>query len=310
MSILALLAFGGGAPGGAIPVTSETDTSAGPTCHMAVIPPMVFLEQVAPMNHPPGKLATHKLTNTVRYNGLRIAQEGHDLGPALPHPPNPWGILAAKSSRKIGYAASKVKADAKPLACSSAELKLLVCGDVTMPWAANQSNSLHTVFVGMTAEDQLCGQIDMFATQVVDTLMLMKIAVAPAAVATEFTFQGLGKDALGVEPEKAGATYFTSLAAGVAKSALSNWERPVVATTSVGGGYAVASVEVSYDVKKRTLTKTYSATTGGYAVKNTEEVRDVGAVEAGTTFHNPLPGYGGKTTVDPVTPGENPWKSL
>ena len=176
------------------PISDELDISTGVASHnvwLTVPPPgpfpvptpLVSWEVPIPMKWLPG-IATHKFTSSVYYQGLIpvpkfIVQEGHDCGMLIlditpPQPVNQWyAICWPFSKRQIKFSASTVKMNGKSVGCTAGfrPIPMLSCGDpFSLPVTNNLTNSLRSVFVGMTFGDFILGLVVIGASMAIDAI--------------------------------------------------------------------------------------------------------------------------------------------
>jgi len=142
--------------------------------------PAPHVELPVPIYWPPG-FGQHKLTSTVKHQGVTIAQQDHDCGILIPHvsvPPVPLNIMLALiipfSSRKFAFSAGTVKLDGAAAAVgvlSSLPVPMIACGDpVSLPIAFPVTNAANTVHVGMDGKDLVIGAINLAGSMVADAL--------------------------------------------------------------------------------------------------------------------------------------------
>ncbi|MGF1468184.1 MAG: hypothetical protein ACFCGT_18850 [Sandaracinaceae bacterium] len=115
----------------------------------------------------PGGLATgaSALASSVLHRGMRIALDGHDVGPLIGHAPavpGPNDVLYAahtlSSSREVVFSAHRVKAEGTAVAVVALSAPMLACADpVPLPVVACPTNALNSMVVGMSARDVLAG---------------------------------------------------------------------------------------------------------------------------------------------------------
>lgn len=156
-----------------VPVNIVSDPVVGLTSHMGPCPPFVNASAEGTLQgHGPGLLLrTHKVSTTVTHKGLPIVQQGHDVGPLVPHltyplVPNPWyGRILPGASMKVVFGAQAVRVGGTPAGGAALMLPMLTCGEpVPTPTAVPPLSSLNTVHVGLTQRDLLAGAVDVVAT--------------------------------------------------------------------------------------------------------------------------------------------------
>ena len=143
---------------------------------MGPIGPILSIE-VGFQHWPPGNLLRkNKLTRNVRHKGYKIVQEGHDLGPLIPHVTfpiisNPWYVkIWPLSSNETKFSSSSVRANGKPVACASLwpPLPMVACGEpISLPFSF-PINNWNTVRVGLSWRDLLAGALDIIIGLVMD----------------------------------------------------------------------------------------------------------------------------------------------
>jgi hypothetical protein len=218
----------------------------------AVLPPFLpHLEMPVTMMWPPGfALMQNKLTTTVIHKMLPIVLDGHDCGymiihvPIPPAPPNVKVVLhIAFSSRKIAFAASKVKANGTPIACTSIwfPIPMMVCANpITMPLGTAPFNLLNSVQVGMTWTDVLFGVISIAVTMAIDFFSWDPAGPISLGSATDWAWKATLGDSPKMWAIKAGA----GLAVNAARLFIADGDGSL--SLSVGpGGYWGASAGFS-----------------------------------------------------------------
>ena len=271
-----------------VPVSAENDMTNGATSHvllMLVGTPDLW-ECAAPMNHKPGSWAgRHSLTTNVKFNNQRVVLDGHDQGPLLQHLPinDPYRTL--KSNRKTVYAASRVRANRTPLACTTAtRFNMMACGDpISMPLVNNISNADYNLYIGLAADDEVRG----------DAAIVMSIATDAIAFAIACAGGGpvavLANDVLndffGVDPLKMAVGGGLGLATSIIVSGASGWKEPITLKLEQGNGFVSISHEISYN-----------PSTGSWDHKGTSNAVGSGKNEYGGNLHKPLPPPPGNPT--------------
>jgi hypothetical protein len=279
-----------------VPVSAENDLTNGATSHvllMMVAHPDLW-ECAAPMNHGPGSWAgRHSLTSNVKFNEQRIVLDGHDQGPLLRHLPFDDPYRSLKSNRKTVYAASRVRANGTPMACTTTtKLNMIACGDpVSLPLVNNVSNQEYTLYIGLAADDELKGDIAI-AVSIITDVIAFAVACAtanPSPVAIDA--DGLVGDFFGVDPVKTVVGANLGLAASIITSGASGWKDPIVYKVETGNGFRAMTHEVSYD-----------PSTGEWAHKGTQNTVGIGKSEYGGPIYTPAKAP--SPAPDAAAPGE------
>jgi hypothetical protein len=176
------------------PISDALDLSTGVASHhvwLTVPPPgpfpvpvpLVSWEVPIPMKWIPGT-ASHKFTTSVLYQGLipipkHIVQEGHNCGMLIlditpPQPANQWyAICWPFSKREIKFSASTVKMNGKAVGCTAGfrPIPMLSCGEpFSLPACNNLTNSLRSVYVGMTFGDFILGLVQIGVSLAIDAI--------------------------------------------------------------------------------------------------------------------------------------------
>ncbi len=235
------------------PVSIGPDTTTGTTVHLAPIP---NTDLPAHMNSPPGEYTcVHSFTDCVFHKGSRIATEGHDLGPLLPHAV-PELASELRSRRYPVWAASTVQMDGRSTACADAHFPLIACGEVMAPVGDNVSNATHSVMVGMTDLDVDVGMYDALMTVAVTTIAAMTGGNAP----NPYTYL------LGISWQTTVASAPVSLIRSIYISQHNNWSTPISIRMSAGRGVIGAAREVGYDPRTKRIFVRDSARAPGATV--------------------------------------------
>jgi len=163
--------------------TTATDLSwtitAGVTIHDCMQPPVAAvisgpnLEAPVPMDWCGGKVGgRHSFATSVTHRGAPLAQNTHDCGVLIPHvtllpmpdPLTPLKILG--SSRKVAFAAQRIRANKRPVALTSKLplVPMLACGTLPLPVGINLTNDLASVDLGFTTSDLVAGWAEVAAT--------------------------------------------------------------------------------------------------------------------------------------------------
>lgn len=232
-----------------VPVSAENDLTNGATSHvllMMVAYPDLW-ECAAPMNHGPGGWAgRHSLTSNVKFNEQRIVLDGHDQGPLLRHLPFDDPYRSLKSNRKTVYAASRVRANGTPMACTTTtKLNMIACGDpVSLPLVNNVSNQEYTLYIGLAADDETKGDIAIVVSVATDLIAFaVTCAGGPVAVAA----REIAKDFFGVDHRKLAIGAGLGFAASIITSAASDWKEPITVKLEQGNGFVSIAHEISYN---------------------------------------------------------------
>jgi len=170
----------------AAPIIPTTHPYCGPTPPFT-LPIVPFIETTTTMWWPPGALlGKNKFASDVYHNNDMIAQEGHDVGPLVPHVySSPCDnvhliIETIKSSRKGNFAAGEVKANGKPIGCfTMIDLAIIPtpmtpCSVVPMPLCGTGGTACLTneVIVGMHFIDMLAGWFELVVSSLFSLLKL------------------------------------------------------------------------------------------------------------------------------------------
>ncbi|MBK6513604.1 MAG: hypothetical protein IPM79_24960 [Polyangiaceae bacterium] len=224
-----------------VPVSIETDVTYGGTFHNIVFAFIDLWDGTAPMNHPPGAAyGKHKLTPKVLHKAKMLVQDGHDEGPNLPHSPVSYFLHLLRSSRKNIYSASTVRAQNRALACVDDFHQMMVCGDpISLPSGFNASNSLHTVQIGMTAADELAGDVSKWGSVAIDVVGFMTSGGAEA-------FAGVAMGLVGLDFQKAGRLAALSVVTSTITSASNDWKTPITVKGELGPPQLTQEVEISW----------------------------------------------------------------
>lgn len=274
-----------------VPVSAENDISNGAGCHVLLM--MIgnpdLWECGAPMNHDPGSWAgRHSLTSNVRFNNQRIVLDGHDQGPLLNHLPMSDPYRSLKSNRKTVYAASRVRANGTPLACTTTKkFNMIGCGDpVSLPLVNNVSNEGHNLYIGLAADDELKGDLAI-ATSIITDIISFAIACATGGPAGPLAddAKGVLGDFFGVDPVKMGVGAGLGLAASIITSGASGWKEPITLKLEQGNGYVSIAHEISYNPD-----------TGSWDQKGSSNVVGGGKNEYGGNLYTPSPAPAEDTT--------------
>ena len=252
-------------------VSIATDLTSGSSNH-TMSPYPDFWETTAPMDWTPGGvMGKHAIAPTVKAHGQGLVLDGHDLGPLLNHAPANFPLHAMKSSRKTIYAASTVVVTGKPAACADVSKRsyMMLCGDpVCTPLGENDTNQIHSVFIGMTDLDRLKGQVNIGVAMGTDAVTcIFKAATASDDLGIGKALVETAKDIVGYDPEKALIGAAVNLVGSVAISYASGWKEPIVLKAEVGGGYGGVSSEFSYQPETGTLTRKESVSIAGIKVE-------------------------------------------
>ena len=225
-------------------VSIATDLSSGWTLHELFPPFIDVYDGSAPMNWAVGAgFNRHSLSSNVRHKGQALVLDGHDLGPQLPHAPMNFGVHQLKSSRKGIYTASTILANGKAIACidESKGTKMMLCGDpVSLPFGSNNTNSAHSVSVGMSELDYFKGYASIAASVAVD---LVSWACACAGGDGANLVSDVLLDTAGISWEKAKQAAVAGLITSTAVSYKSDWREPITIKLETGGGLSGASLE-------------------------------------------------------------------
>jgi hypothetical protein len=153
-------------------------------------------------------------------------------------------VAAITSSRKVMFSASTVMANRKPVGCASTKpnVPMMLCGfPMKSPSGMNSTNSMHSVFVGMSDFDVIRGLILIGAEVVKDAIGVF--------TGDYKNPDSLLEGALGYKNfEGAMIDCGVDFLASVAISGASGWERPIEAKIAVGGAGVGLSVEGKWRV--------------------------------------------------------------
>jgi hypothetical protein len=204
------------------------------------------------MMWPPGfALFQNKLTTTVVHKALPIVLDGHNCGYMLPHISIPVAnaltpLQMAFSSRKVVFAASKVKANGTAIGCvyPSFLLPMTCCAQpVTLPNGISLLNIMNTVIVGTTWVDFFLGWLSIAATMYVDkrTHSAPKEMTTKGELLKNVTADARWKVLLGDKPEKALGKAVAGAIAGAAKIVLTD-----EGSISIAAGSNYVGIGLSY----------------------------------------------------------------
>jgi hypothetical protein len=221
------------------------------------------LEAPAPMFWPPGfALGCNKMTTRVVHRKKTLAQQGHDIGVALPHvsvPPDPLNVVAtALSGRKVNFGSTKVLLEKQPAGAGMLTAwpptPMTACSvPFGLPTGCAPFARLNTVVFGMSQSDYVLGWADIAATIVVG------MVAGAAGKAVEAEFGKLGGH-LVEGATKAALTY----AAGYVRSKLVSGPQSYGGTMEYLGPYVTVSYGVQRDAQGQE-TRTAEARVGGVA---------------------------------------------
>jgi len=171
-----------------IKVNTSWDVVLGVSSHFGPIAPVgpLFSIEGAAQWWPPGYyLHKNKFTETVRHRGNKIVQQGHDIGPIMPHLTfpllgNPWYVkIYLLSSCEVKFSSSSVKGNGKEIGCASLwiPLPMMTCGEpISWPLAFPITPIfLSSVSVGVTLMDLLAGVISIATSMILDFLFKPKM---------------------------------------------------------------------------------------------------------------------------------------
>ena len=262
-----------------VPISAEHDITNGATSHVLLM--MVghpdLWECSAPMNHNPGSWAgRHSLTSNVTHNKQRIVLDGHDQGPMLLHLPIGDFYRSLKSNRKTVYFASQVKANGTPIAATKTTgFNMIACGDpVSLPFVNNMTNEERILYVGLSADDELRGDVAITVSIATDVIAFAVACAMGNPIATDA--EGLLGDFFGVDPVKAVVGGHLGFGASIILSAASGWKEPITYKLESGNGFRAMTHEISYDPN-----------TGEWAHKGTQSTVGVGKTEYGGPIYTP-----------------------
>ncbi len=221
------------------PVSIATDVTGGGNYHGTMPPNLDLFDCSAPMNWPQGA-HKHVMAPNVLHKGQRIVLEGHDLGPMLPHAPSGFCLHLIKSKRTPSFSASTVKAASAPVAVVDAPWHLMMlCGDISLPYGLNLNNPSHTVFVGMTAADQVAGYLAIGLSIAIDVAAMMS---GPEGITMEWAAEQMG-----FEWKKSAKGAVASLVTSIVFSAMNGFETPISMKGDFGNGIMSIGGEASWD---------------------------------------------------------------
>jgi hypothetical protein len=230
-----------------VPVSIAGDVTHGGTLHAYGVPHDSY-DLHAWMDWKPGG-AFHSLAKgpLVAHKGQALVLEPHNLGPLLPHLGEAV-VAAVTSSRKPIGSASTVLANGKPVACVDMPngVPMMLCGwPFKFPTGMNETNSGHSVFVGMNEFDRFRIWVVIASEAAKDLIGLATLAIAgPAALAGD-----LLESTLGIKnPAGAALDMPVDFAASVALSAKSNWERPIEAKITIGSPVNNIAIDAQWKV--------------------------------------------------------------
>lgn len=156
-----------------VPVLMSIHPYCGSATTMVPTPAFPHVEPALPIFWPPGyALGKNQLTKSVLHRGFWIAQQGHDLGVAIPHisiPPDNTltPVLLLTSKRKAMFSAGEVKADKKAIACCTmfdlamVPTPMIYCSTPSLPVTGTGSATvLSDLIVGMHVVDLVAGWLE------------------------------------------------------------------------------------------------------------------------------------------------------
>jgi len=262
-----------------VPVNVSVDVVLGVTSHMAPAPPLVNVAAEGTLQGaPPGLLlGTHKMSSTVTHKGWSIVQQGHDVGPLVPHltapiAANPWyGKILPAASIKVVFGAQSVQVQGAAAGVATLihapPLPLLTCGEpLPLPTAFPVTAFKNTVHVEVTLRDLLAGALDIILSVAIEWIVGKLIPGPDPEEAKSFEenlIDGLSDlllRPLGAVPEEAkkGARFgrANGVVTALAKMALSSLAGVLVTAVeghpklSVSLGTAAGKATVEYDMGK------------------------------------------------------------
>lgn len=241
-------------------VNIASDESAGISSHLMMPPAGAGVapsgEATVPHGHAPGA-AKHKITGTVFHRKRGIVQHGHDCGAGIPDlaPPGHVGcingylpIILLKSSRKVMFGASSVKAEGTAVggAHVSPDLPMLSCGEpVPIPCTYPLANTSNTVLVGLSAADIDRGWEDITDAILIEAACVIISALNPAATAKD-AVAGIFDGVVGRDVSKTIMGSAVGLIRSIERSAESGWTEPISFKAETGGGATGGGVEVKW----------------------------------------------------------------
>lgn len=198
--------------------------------------------------------AKHKIAGTVYHRRRGIVQHGHDCGAGIPDQAPPYvdanaylPIIMLKSSRKVMFGASTVKAEGTAVGGAHREpnLPMLSCGEpLPLPFTYPVANHTNTVLVGFTQAD-----IDRGWEDIVDAIL---IEVVCFLMSIGNPIGGIGDfvaGVLGVDPMKSALGAAVGLRRSILRSAESGWTEPISIKVETGGGAVGGGAEVKWTPK-------------------------------------------------------------
>lgn len=256
-------------------VNIASDRSKGTSFHIALpsAPPGTWPSREVPTPHDNalGK-AKHKIAATVLHKNLGIVLHGHDCGMGIPDEAPPYigkgsgylPIVILKSSRKVMFAASTVRAEGTPIGGATRPrpiLPMLSCGE-PIPWRQTYpfTNTKNTVLVGFSADDIRRGRED-----IKDAILIEAALFVYGLVTLDPMAFGLGDvvgGVFGYDPVKSIASGIAGGARSIERSAESGWREPIVVRLDTGGGAVSGADEVQYDPQTGEWKLTKEATIG------------------------------------------------
>jgi hypothetical protein len=237
-------------------VNIGTDITEGRSTHMAwpPVPPGVWVSSEVPAKQQwaPGA-SKHKLTASVFHRKQPIALQGHDLGMGIPDEAPPilgtsngyLVIIMAKSSRKIMFGASAVKAEGTAIggATIPMDLPMLTCGDpLPLPTVFPQTNTSNTVLVGFSDQDLADGWTDIGDAVLIELVCFALDLLGLKQFGPGDAIGGVG----GVDRNKTLLGAAVGLARSIERSRRSGWKEPISVKVESGGGVNSAGGEVKW----------------------------------------------------------------
>ncbi len=201
----------------------------------------------------------HKITGTVFHRKRGIVLHGHDVGMGIPDEAPPYvgqasgylPIIMLKSSRKVMFGASTVKAEGTPIGGATrapGALPMLTCGEpVPLPSVVPTTNRSNTVLVGFSASDVQRGWEDIFEAVAIEAFCFVVSVLTLDAL--EFGGVDVAAGIFGVDPIKMGLGTASGIAKSAKRSADSGWTEPISFKVEVGGGVEGTGVEVKWTPK-------------------------------------------------------------
>jgi hypothetical protein len=257
-------------------VNIASDDTLGISVHMALPPAPVgtwpSVEVNAKHNNEPGK-AKHKITTNVFHRGQGIVLHGHDCGMGIADEAPPivgrlsgyLPIVQLKSSRKVMFAASTVKANGTPIGGVALDtLPMLTCGDpIPLPSVFSLTSGTNSVFVGFSDSDLERGWED-----IVDAVSVELICFVVSIVTMDPKLFGAGdvvEGVLGHDPLKSTISAGVGLKRSIQRSAASGWEEPIVLKAETGGSAVGGSLGVGWTPATGETDITHEGNAGPFA---------------------------------------------